>query len=101
MVDVQTDLFFARRIEKTYDFVPKVSRVCQRTNPSGHQPLVLWPTFFNCHFDVSPVSPTGFTVLIRGLKTIGFNACPACGTDGSDALKPLVVTHAQLVRLRI
>ena len=47
MVDVQTDLFFARRIEKTFDFDRKVSRVCQRTNPSGHQPLVLWPTNFN------------------------------------------------------
>ena len=32
------------------------------------------------------------------LKAIGLNACPDRATDGSDALKPLVFTHAQLVR---
>ena len=83
MVDSQTDLFFARQMTFIAHLHQKNATVCKWDNPSGHQPLVLWPTFFNCHFDVSSAQCPDWTFWCL------------IASDGSDALKPLVLTHAE------
>jgi hypothetical protein len=47
MVDVQTDLFFCRHLRLLEQNRMFFRFVWQRTNPSVHQPLVLWQTDFN------------------------------------------------------
>ena len=54
---------------------PFLASVCQSDQPSANQPLVLWQTFFNCHFDVQyRLKTVGWDSWdsTRCLKTMGF-----------------------------
>ena len=111
MVDSQTDLFFAWRMQFIVNFLPFLASVCQWDKPSAHQPLVLLQTFSNGHFDVSPGNIIAWDS-IRCLKTIGRNLWDSTGrlktiglkTNTScetpqNALKPLVLRSDSPVRL--
>ena len=119
MVDSQTDLFFARRMQFIDHFLPFLASVCQWDKPSAHQPLVLLQTDFFClvclawkyrlktigfknrfpsetekhHINHWFFCRRSLTCQLwdstRCLKTIGWKTNTSCETQ-RDALKPLV-----------
>ena len=72
MVDVQTDLFFGRHVRLFEQNCMIFRFVWQRTNPSVHQPLVLWQTDFNMLKSIFEASDPSNASILTMNKNQGF-----------------------------